>query len=401
MNSIYFDREWTLAELLDATELERIGPALAEMLGGHVALYDAAETLLWGKVQVDMRREALVLEIEPIGYLSSATAQSAALHAARNLVQALLNAEARYKMASALHLEATAEDYQSLQREHARLMESEARYKALAESLEAKVNEQVALLEMRQNQLFQAAKLASVGQLAAGVAHEINNPLGFIRSNLATLGNYVQRLQQFHAGLKPCPPSAWTELDLDFALSDAAEILKECEGGIVRIASIVRDLKFFSSVDRAEEDDADLNEGLRQAAGILQGQLPAGVGIRLDLLPLPSLRCQSGHLNQAFLSILRNGIQAIVDAGRPGEVVVHSEADDDAITLRFCDNGIGMNAEAVQRVFEPFYTTREVGSGAGLGLSSARAAVLAHRGQIFVASQPDGGTTVTMVLPLT
>ena len=400
MSSARFDREWTLVELLDATELERIGPALAEMLGGHVALYDAAETLLWGTALADARREALILEIEPIGYLASATAQPFVLHGARNLVQALLNAEARYKMASALHLEATAEDYQSLQREHARLMESETRYKNLAESLEAKVNEQVGLLEMRQNQLFQAAKLASVGQLAAGVAHEINNPLGFIRSNLATLGNYVQRLQQFHAGLKPCP-SAWTELDLDFALSDAAEILKECEGGIVRIASIVRDLKFFSSVDRAEEDDADLNEGLRQAAGILQGQLPAGVGIRLDLLPLPSLRCQSGHLNQAFLSILRNGIQAIVDAGRPGEVVVHSEADDDAITLRFCDNGIGMNAEAVQRVFEPFYTTREVGSGAGLGLSSARAAVLAHRGQIFVASQPDGGTTVTMVLPLT
>ncbi|MBS1198252.1 MAG: sensor histidine kinase [Proteobacteria bacterium] len=399
MNPTFFDREWNLPELLDAAALERIGPALAQMLGGNVAIFAADGAVLWGQAEPEARREALVLELEAIGFLSSSTADPFALHGARHLLQTLLGAESRYKMASSLHLEATAEDYQALQRGHARLLESEARYKALAESLEEKVAEQVDLLDRRQNQLFQAAKLASVGQLAAGVAHEINNPLGFIRSNLGTLGNYVHRLQQYRVSLDSCPPS-WSTLDLDFALRDATDILKECETGIVRIASIVRDLKFFSSVDRAEEEVVDLNESLRQAFSILQGQLPPGIQIRLVLLPLPTLRCQCGHLNQAFLGILRNGIQAIVDAKRPGEVVIRSEADDECVTLRFQDNGVGMTPEEVQRVFEPFYTTREIGVGTGLGLSSARSAVLAHRGNIFVTSQPDGGATVTITLPL-
>lgn len=406
-----FDHEWRLNELLDATDCQKIGPALTQLLGGDLAITDDTGKVLWEHAPVAaagvVRRAPLILEIEVLGYLSSRSAEVPALAAAHHLLLALLRAQARFKMASALHLEAVAEDFESLKREHARLSESEARYKALSEELEARVQRQVAELEQRQQRLYLAEKLASVGQLAAGMAHEINNPLGFARSNLSTFGKYIAEFSELKVQLESlknaeCAESirsVWQALDLDFIIEDSVDLLRDSAMGLSRIARIVADLKEFSNVDHASEALSDLNECLQKAASIIEKQLPIGVVISFNLLPLPHVVALPGHLNQLFFNVLHNAMQAIRDAGRPGQITVSSEARPDSILIRIQDDGIGMTPEQLKHVFDPFYTLRPVGAGVGLGLATARNVVLAHCGQISLDSQPGVGTTVTIAFP--
>jgi signal transduction histidine kinase len=393
-----FDREWRLDELLNAAALGKIGPALGELLGGDFAITDDAGKTLWGTGSPDARREPLIVELEPVGYLLSHSASPAALSAAGNLMLTVLRAQIRFKMASTLHLESVAEDFESLKREHARLGASEARYKTLSEELEARVKKQVSELEERQQMLYEAEKLASVGQLAAGMAHEINNPLGFIRSNLSTFEKYLAKFAELKSHPGPAA-EGWQALDLDFILEDSTDLLQESAKGIERIAHIVADLKAYSNVDRASEEYADLNLCLHEAVSMATAQLPPGIHFRFDLLPLPSIVCLPGHINQLFFNIIRNAVLAIADSGRPGEVKISSEADDEGIHIRIHDTGIGMTREQLEHAFEPFYTTRQVGAGIGLGLATARNVVHAHSGRISLDSQPDVGTTVTLFFP--
>lgn len=399
MSNVGFDREWHLGELLDATSLARIGPALGELLGGDVAVLDYDETLLWGLLTPDAPRQPVILELEPVGFVASRTANPATLTAGARVLTALLRAELRFKMASTLHLEAVAEDFESLKREHARLLESEARYPKLSEELEARVQAQVAELEERQQMLYEAEKLASVGQLAAGMAHEINNPLGFVRSNLSTFKNYLGKFAELKSRLAE-GEAAWQALDLDFLLEDGEDLLGESAKGIDRIARIVSDLKSFSNIDRPTHEYADINDCLRHAASVMETQLPPGISLTLDLLPLPGMVCLPGHLNQLFFNLIRNATQAIQDANRSGVVRISSFADETGITIRIHDDGRGMTPEECARAFQPFYTTRTVGMGAGLGLTTARNIVLAHSGRIDIESTPDVGTTVTLFFPL-
>jgi signal transduction histidine kinase len=393
-----FDRDWQLAELLDERQLAQAGSALGELLGRELAICDAAGHILWGMLPPAARRLPLIIELEPLGWLA-ADAPETSLHGAAALLTQILRTQVRFKMASHLHVQAMSEDFETLRLEHARLLESETRYKTLAEQLEKRVKAQVAQLEERQQMLYEAEKLASVGQLAAGVAHEVNNPLGFVRSNLNTFASYLQRIAQLKEQLA-AGPAAWTALDLDFVIEDSQDLLQESIKGIDRIARIVAELKSFSNVDRAREEFTDINECLRHVASVIEGQLAPGVNLRLELLPLPPLVCLPGHLNQMLLNLLRNAAQAIADAGRPGTIVIASEADDEGIRIRIHDDGIGMSQEQLDRAFEPFYTTRPIGAGAGLGLSSARNIVLAHSGRIELASKPDAGTTVSIFLPV-
>jgi len=394
-----FDREWRLGELFDAAMLARVGPPLAELLDADLAILDRGGAPLWGMPADGALREPLVLELEPAGYLASTNARPARLKCAGRMFTALLRAEARYRMASALHLEAVTQDFETLKLEHSRLLASEARYRKLSEELEARVAAQVADLETRQQRLYQAEKLAAVGQLAAGMAHEINNPLGFVSSNLRSLGQYLQKFGELRSRL-PEGAAAWQSLDLDFVLEDGAELLTDCSSGLERIAGIVADLQRFSNVDRPPEELADLNDCLQHAANVAAASLPPGVRLHTELQPLPPLTCNPGLLNQLFFSLIRNAIQAIVDARRPGEVSIVSAADPAGVRVFIRDNGIGMELTQLEHAFEPFYTTRTVGSGTGLGLSTARNIVLAHRGHIELASTPDVGTTVSLFFPI-
>lgn len=398
MSNLGFDHEWRLGELLDAAALAKIGPALSDLLAGDLAVLDFDNTLLWGMLSPQAKREPLVLELEPIGFVASLSVGANELRGAAKLLTALLRAESRFKMASTLHLEAVAEDFESLKREHARLLESETKYRKLSEELEARVKAQVAELEERQQMLYEAEKLASVGQLAAGMAHEINNPLGFIRSNLSTFKNYLDKFtalkERLHEG-----DVAWQGLDLDFILEDGQDLLTDSTKGIERIAKIVSDLKSFSNVDRASEEFADINTSLHHAANLIERQLPAGVSLRLELMPLPNLICLPGHLNQLFFNLIHNAVQAIQDAGRPGVVKINSLAEEHGVVVLIHDDGVGMSVAQRDKAFQAFYTTRAIGSGAGLGLTTARNIVLAHSGTIEIESVPDQGTTIKLFFP--
>lgn len=400
MSEFCFDRNWHLGDLLDATVIAKIGSSLSDLLGSDAAIVGTNGQVLWGRLDDSAPRQMLVLEQEAIGFVSSASASTGVLQGISSLLLALLRAQIRFKTAATMHLESVVDEFESLKNEHARLLESENRYKKLAEDLEERVKEQVSDYEDRRLMLYQTEKLASVGQLAAGMAHEINNPLSFIRSNLSSFRSYLDTFAQLKERLDE-GEHAWNALDLDFIINDSHELLADSDEGLARIARIVSDLKDFSNVDQASTEFVDLNVCLQQVAGIVQKQLPPTIGLKLDLGPLPNLLCLPGHMKQLFFNLIHNGVQAIEEAARPGQVTIITYASENGIEIHIADNGVGMTPAVRQRAFEPFFTTRQVGAGTGLGLATARNIVLAHSGRIDLVSRAGVGTTVTLFFPTT
>ncbi|MDZ7655957.1 MAG: ATP-binding protein [Sulfurimicrobium sp.] len=397
-----FDRELSFSELLADIPRQRLQKALVLLLGGAFRLVDEGGGVIFGASSSAIeqaKRVPVVLELEPIGFLECACADDSHLQSAVTLLELLLRGAARYKMASGLHIESVQADYETLKRKHAALEESEARFKTLSEQLELRVQEQVRALEESSRQLYQAEKLASVGRLAAGVAHEINNPIGFVRSNLSTAQSYVTKFAALDEAIKSGQPVAmlWNELDMGFVVEDFAELIKESIHGIDRVARIVADLKGFSNVDRGEEEMADLNESLRQACQVISGHLPPNVKLVQELGEIPRLLCLPGYLNQAFHNVLENALQALSEGG---EVKIKSALEGGEILIAISDNGCGMPEEIQQQIFEPFFTTKDVGIGTGLGLTVVRDIVKVHGGKVSIESQPNAGTTVSIRLPV-
>lgn len=402
MNAPAFDRDLSLRELLAGIPLDKLAAGLRALLGADFRLATEKGEGVLGSDSLPQgaQRAPLRLELEALGYLEAGVGDDK-LRAAADLLELLLKSAARYRMASDLHVEAVHADFEALQQEHAALMASEARYKALSADLETRVREQVGIIETTQRQLYAAEKLASVGQLAAGVAHEINNPIGFIRSNLSSAQAYVQKIAGLtpiaKAGDGPGVAAAWQREDMAFVLEDFAELLQESVDGADRVARIVADLKGFSNVDRAQEEMADINECIRAAANMLHSRIQGHAELALELGVLPRILCLPGHLNQVFLHLMLNGFQSVTNGGL---IRVTSEQQGEEICIRVSDNGCGIAQETLARIFDPFFTTRDVGQGTGLGLTVSRDIVQAHGGSIEVESAPGSGTTFTIHLPL-
>ena len=399
-----FDREYALAELLSGVNLAALAEQLKRIVGGAVRLETmqgatllATHTGLVCATRIEVRHE-----LEPMGYLDADTPDRQRVEAAARLLEMLLKANARYHMAAQLHLDVVHDDYATLQRKHAELAASEARYKALAENLEQRVAEQVKTIESAQRQLFQAEKMASVGQLAAGMAHEINNPVGFVRSNLSTAQSYIgilDRLAQLAKASGNAEVAAfWRKENLSFILEDFATLLEESIAGSDRVARIVADLKDFSTVDQAEEQIADINTCIRAVCNVASAQVSKQAELVLALADLPPTRCRPGHLNQVFLNLLLNAAQAM---DRPGQIRIATSVERESIGIEISDTGRGMAPEVQKRIFDPFFTTREVGQGTGLGLTVARDIIAAHGGMLSVESKLGQGTTFTIKLPIT
>ncbi len=399
-----YDSELSLRELLSGISADRLSAALTVLLGGSFRVVDTNGAVAAGEAAPlagESQRVALVHDLETVGFLETLSREEGKPQAAAGLLELFMQSGARYFMASEMHIEVVKADYEELQRRHDALAESEARYRALAENLEQRVKEQVQTIASTQRQLYQAEKMASVGQLAAGVAHEINNPIGFIRSNLSTAQSYVQKFNsvadivraQGNAQLA----AAWKTADLDFVLEDFGSLLQESVDGADRVARIVADLKGFSNVDQAEEETVNLNDNIRSVCNVASGQINDRAELTLTLGELPPLRCHTGHLNQVFLSILLNAAQAMKTRGT---IHIGSSVENGQICIRFADTGSGIPAEVLPRIFDPFFTTRDVGSGTGLGLTVSRDIITAHGGRIEVASEVGVGTTFTIYLPL-
>ena len=396
-----FDRAYTLGGFVEAIDRKRLAHALETLLGPEFVLEDERGVpLIAGSApRGALPAVPLLYELETIGRLSAACAPSE-LAAAAALLQILIAAAARDRMTAELHLNATQDSYRTLADKHAALEASEARYRDLAQQLEQRVKEQVGVIEDAQRQLFQAEKMASVGQLAAGMAHEINNPIGFIQSNLRTARDYAAQLRTLSGPVKEGhaaeAAALWQRHDLDFVLDDFSALIDESVSGAQRIARIVADLKAFSSID-ASGDVVDLNETLRIVVRLAQTQIGTHALIALELDALPPLKGDAGKLNQVFLSLIQNADQAVMEGGA---ICVRGSVADEGVRIEVEDNGCGIAARVLPRVFDPFFTTRPVGQGTGLGLTVSRDIVAAHGGRMEIESQVDRGTRVIVYLPV-
>ncbi|TMH12467.1 MAG: GAF domain-containing protein [Betaproteobacteria bacterium] len=265
----------------------------------------------------------------------------------------------------------------------------------------SQLNEEMRLmnaqLQSTQAQLMQSEKMASIGQLAAGVAHEINNPVGYVYSNLGTLQGYVGELLGVVRHLRGKGVGDAPQCDVDFLEQDIPELMSETREGLDRVKKIVQDLKDFSRVDTSDEwEHANLVKGLESTLNIVQNEIKYKAAVVKQLTPLPEVPCLPTQLNQVFMNLLVNAAQAIPDKGT---ITLRSGFDERTVWIEVGDDGCGMSAELQGRIFEPFYTTKPVGKGTGLGLSVSYSIVRKHQGQIELQSAPGKGSTFRVVLP--
>lgn len=258
-------------------------------------------------------------------------------------------------------------------------------------------------LSEQQRQLVHAEKMASIGVLASGVAHEINTPLFLVDMNLAVLDENVALIETIlrrYDELENSLPShsMLTKADEDFTrvLRDTREVVNEARDGVNRIKWIVANLKEFAELDCNGFTASNLNLIAKNACNLVSHLLPAGSRIDQELSDLPLVQCNAGEIGQVLANVLTNATQAIREKGR---IVLRSEAVDDDVLLVIEDNGVGIAEEHLDRLFDPFYTTKEVGEGAGLGLSTSYGIVKKHFGSISIESTSEVGTKVTVRLP--
>jgi len=294
---------------------------------------------------------------------------------------------------------------QSIMNRARQLENANAELRTVTQELEVAYNE----LKAAQSRILQQEKMASIGQLAAGVAHEINNPIGFVNSNLATLNKYVGKLLDFMTTQEEIFVKSATaddlqqvadkrrKIKLDYITNDIGDLINQSLDGTERVRKIVQDLKNFSRVDDAEKKMANINAGLESTINMVWNELKYKVTLHKELGDIPQIKCYPGRLNQVFMNLLVNAGHAIETQG---DITIKTCEKDGHIIISISDNGCGIPQEAVKWIFEPFFTTKEVGKGTGLGLSIAYDIIKNHRGEIVVESTAGQGATFSIKLPI-
>lgn len=315
--------------------------------------------------------------------------------------------------------------------------QSEHKFRELAQTLEIKVQKRTLELEQKnqemanylrklqetQQQLIQSEKMSSLGQLVAGIAHEINNPVNFIHGNLTHINNYTQDLLEAIALYQDEYPQASAtiqdrleEIDLYFLQEDIAKILSSMKAGTERIRQIVLSLRNFSRLDEAEMKFVDIHEGIKSTLLILQHRFQnnacnSPIQVSEQYNELPAVECYASEMNQVFMNIINNAIDALEDLERrrirtlefiePTIWIRTSLINNERVKIEITDNGIGMTPEVQSRIFDPFFTTKEVGKGTGLGLSvSYQIVVEKHQGYLKCRSEVGTGTTLQIEIPI-
>lgn len=291
--------------------------------------------------------------------------------------------------------------------------------------LERQLNEQnhelqsaLQTLKEAQSQMIQQEKMAGIGVLASGVAHEINNPLGFVTSNFTVLNKYISRVERMfetidsfrhtekykNKNLHQPIDQAWAENAIDATRSDLKEIIQDTQEGLRRIAEIVNALKMFSRTSVLEERSLyDLNEGIRTTLLIANNEIKYNSTVQLKQMPLPEIYAHGGQINQVLLNVIVNAAQAIKQKkqAEKGLISIDTYIDNDYLCCDVRDNGCGMTEAVMKRIFEPFYTTKVVGQGTGLGLSLAYDIIVnKHNGKLEVTSEAGVGTCFCILIPM-
>jgi len=299
------------------------------------------------------------------------------------------------------------------------LKQSEGQYRSQAAQLEKAVRE----LHQTQTQLIQTEKISSLGQLVAGVAHEINNPINFIYGNITHATEYATDLlgllhlyQEKYPNPVPEIVEAAADLDIDFLMEDFTKILESMKVGADRIRDLVVSLRNFSRLDESQMKLVDIHEGIESTLLILQHRtkgnpLRPAIEIIKEYGNFPKVECYVGQLNQVFMNLLGNAIDALEDYNRkrsskeiyanPNRIRISTSANSHTLTIRIADNGVGINQEVIGKLFDPFFTTKPVGKGTGLGLSiSYQIIVEKHRGKLQCFSAPGEGAEFVIEIPL-
>ncbi len=289
--------------------------------------------------------------------------------------------------------------------------------------------EEMQRLQSSQSQVIHTTKLASLGQMVAGVAHEINTPLGFLKSNVEVVGDllddYRKLVQQYDVAVQYCQQpvdlmfgadkasleklvkhveearrklyEARATLEKSTLLNEAKELLGDASEGLAQLASLVQNLKSFSRLDRDGLDLMDVNEGIESTLAIAAHLLRDRIQVIKRLGPLPKIRCMPSQINQVFLNLITNAAQAIEN---DGTLTIESRETAGHVEVSFADTGVGMTEEVLPKIFDPFFTTKTVGEGTGLGLSIVHKIVKGHGGSIKVRTLPGTGSVFTISLPI-
>ncbi len=310
-----------------------------------------------------------------------------------------------------------------------RVVELEKRHKQLNDTLVAtasqieaknkKLKTALRRLEDTQAQMIQSEKMASIGQLAAGVAHEINNPTGYVSSNLKTLSDYqkdighlIQKYQSLMESLSQGKSNgalnsedikaiknikAFEEdIDISFLLEDIDDLIGDCREGADRIKKIVQDLKDFAHPGEDKLQSMDINSGLESTLNVVNNEVKYKATVHKDFGDIPTVLAYPQQLNQVFMNILVNAAQAIE---KKGDIHIVTRKKDDFVEVEISDSGCGIDPKNMSRIFDPFFTTKDVGKGTGLGMNIAYNIVKKHEGAIDVRSKPGKGTSFTIRIP--
>lgn len=278
-----------------------------------------------------------------------------------------------------------------------RTFDSQKALKDKIQELEGANNE----IRETQAKLVHTAKMASIGQLVAGVAHELNNPIGFIYSNMTHLKDYSNKLIHLIDVAEHQPAALKQEkekTDLNYIIKDMPKLISSCEDGARRTRDIVMGLRNFSRLEEAQLKEVDLHEGLENTLQLLTGELKNRIKVTKNFGQIPKVTCYPSQLNQVFMNVLSNAAQAIED---DGEIRITTKSlPDERVEVSIKDSGRGMNKATLEKIFDPFFTTKTLGRGTGLGLSISYGVVQKHGGEILVSSDVGQGTEFRIILPV-
>ena len=366
-------------------------------------------------------------ELEPAGYLAlgfSSDGEKPAdeIDATATILNTatdhIMKSTHKLAMASQVHGEVVEDSCEALRIKNTMLKASEEKYRTLAQNLDKEVKRQTEEIRQSRDRLMQQEKMASIGQLAAGVAHEINNPMGFITSNLTTLDEYQKELTHFISRQKQLIHKAFearlleeeelttlhhdlldleTRSDIDFILKDTDPLITESIDGAERIRKIVQDLKDVAHPGAEELATADINTHLDKAVNIAASELRYKATLVKEYGELPLVPCYARQLGQVFINLLVNAAQAMEEKGT---ITLASRQEKCHVVVDISDTGSGIPKEKLKKIFDPFFTTKPVGKGTGLGLNVVYNIIKRHHGSIGVKSELGKGTTFSIRLPV-
>lgn len=274
------------------------------------------------------------------------------------------------------------------------------------EVLNARLKKAIEERKLIESQLVQNAKMASLGELVAGIAHELNNPLGFIHANLGNLKKFSKKIidlvenydkLDIPEGAREEVEKRKEEINYDYLRSRMTEMIERSSVGTGRMKKIIQDLKSFSRLDAADFAEADINGAIETTLNIMHNEYKNRIEIKKELGNLPLVDCYIAKLNQVFMNLIVNACHAIEGKG---EITIKTGTQNGSVNIEISDTGGGIPEEVIEKIFDPFFTTKPVGKGTGLGLSISYGIVKQHKGEIDVKSRPGEGTAFTIKIPI-